>query len=88
MTFAQLSPADREAIAQEAARLSLKADNLLFRDAADYLGVSRDSIERFAKKHRKAVTTDALGMFRISRKWLDAFAEGRHVVAALERANA
>lgn len=87
MTFTQLSPADRSAIAQEAARLALKSDNMLPNDAAEYLGVSPRSVARFAKNHPKAATVDEQGRRRIRRKWLDAFTEGRHVVAALERAN-
>lgn len=70
----------------ELARLVRMADNLRIKDAAIYVGVSPRSVIRFAAAHPASVVTDAMGLRRIRRQWLDAWTEGRNVVAALERA--
>ena len=71
---------------EEIARLLRMAENLRVKDAAVYCGVSARSVIRFATSHPAAVVTDAMGIRRIRRRWLDAWVEGRNVVAALERA--
>lgn len=73
---------------KELARLVRMADNLRIKDAAIYAGVSARSVIRFAAAHPASVVTDAMGIRRIRRQWLDAWTEGRNVVAALERSEA
>ena len=75
---------DRDQI-EEIARLLRMAENLRIKDAAVYCGVSARSVIRFAAAHPAAVVTDAMGIRRIRRSWLDAWVEGRNCVAAMER---
>jgi predicted transcriptional regulator len=63
-----------------------ESDNMPIERAAEYLNVSRRSVERFMREHPKSFVVDVQDRRRLRRQWADAWTEGRNVVAALERA--
>ena len=81
MSEARLHPADL----RELAELLRESENMPIERAAEYLNVSRRSVERFMAEHPKSFVTDVQGRRRLRRQWADAWTEGRNVVAALER---
>lgn len=86
--FAALSPADRHAIAEEAAQIARSLDYVLPRTACRITDMSRSAVYAFMAAHPKACATGADGRKRVSVRWLNAHASGHNALAAMERAAA
>ena len=83
--YALLSPEDRHAIAEEAAQIARSLDYVLPRTAQHITDLSRSAVYEFMAAHPNACVEGADGRKRVSIRWLNAHASGRHALAAMER---
>jgi len=84
-SYPALSPADLHAIAEEAAQIARSLDYVLPRTAQRITDLSRTAVYEFMAAHPAACTMGADGRKRVSIRWLNAHASGRHALAAMER---
>lgn len=81
MTAARLHPADLAEIVD----MLRTTENLTPKQAIGYTGRCRTAVFEFMQAHPNACTIDADGIRRVRRRWLDAWCESRHALAAMER---